>query len=166
MLLDLLADSQLFTGLDEDERRILSRTGSHSMVVPDSVLITMGTVNRALFVVMSGSVSVERTDVTPPVELARLGAGAVIGEMSFVDGSKTSATVRTVENSEIFELAFDRLHEILAQHPRLAAKLWHNFSVELKRRVDKTNDLVKQYVDRAQVQQDNAAYADFIKCWC
>ncbi len=166
MLLDLLADSQLFTGLNEDERQILSSTGSHGIVAPDSVLITMGTVNHALFVVISGLVSVERTDVTPPVELARLGPGAVLGEMSFVDGSKTSATVRTVENSEIFELAFDRLHKILEEHPKLAAKVWRNFSVELKRRVDKTNDLVKQYVDRAQVQQDNAAYADFIKCWC
>jgi len=166
MLLDLLADSQLFTGLDEDERQILSGAGSLGTVEPGSILITMGAINHALFVVISGSVSVERTDLTPPVELARLGSGAVLGEMSFVDGSVTSATVRTVENSEIFELGFDQLRRILQERPALAAKVWHNFAVELKHRVDRTNDLVKQYVDRAQVQKDNTAYADFIKCWC
>ena len=166
MYLDLLAGAQLFTGLDDDERQILSGAGTRRSVAPDGVLITMGTVNRALIVVISGEVAVERTDVEPAVELARLGAGAVIGEMSFVDGSNTSATVRTTETSEVFELPFDQLQVILEKHPRLAAKVWHNFSVELKRRVDKTNDLVKQYVDRAQVQQDKTAYADFIKCWC
>lgn len=166
MLLEVLARSQLFTGLEPAEREILAKGGRQRTVDKDTVLIQMATTNHALLVVVSGSVRVERTDVEPPVELARLGAGAMLGEMSFVDGSKTSATVRAAERCEIFELRFDALADILEERPELAAKVWRNFSVELKSRVDKTNDLVKHYVDLNQVLRDKGSFADFIKCWC
>ena len=48
------------------------------------------------------------------MELAVLGSGAIFGEMSYIDSSRTTARVRTVETTEVLELQKDYFDSILA----------------------------------------------------
>ncbi|MEM1280948.1 MAG: cyclic nucleotide-binding domain-containing protein [Cyanobacteria bacterium P01_D01_bin.6] len=76
---------------DEDVDWLVS-TGTRRELATDEVLIREGEAITAIYLILSGQfvVTVERS---PDTQIARLGSGEVVGEMSFVDSLPPSATV-------------------------------------------------------------------------
>ncbi|MGF1510680.1 MAG: cyclic nucleotide-binding domain-containing protein [Myxococcota bacterium] len=85
----------------------------------EQVLIEEGKEGDALYVLVRGAVEV-RLDSVPRV---RLGAGSLFGEMALVRSHARSATVATLQPSEILEIARSEVEALAAVHPDLTADI-------------------------------------------
>ena len=109
------------------------------------------TLNSSLFIICAGSVKIERLGTADDIPLATLGAGQTFGEMSFMDGSRTTAAVTAAKPTEVLEITRQSVDRLLDEKPDLAVKLWRNFALDLKQRLTKTNEVIDQYIDINQV---------------
>jgi extracellular factor (EF) 3-hydroxypalmitic acid methyl ester biosynthesis protein len=152
----------LFAELTPDELTVVVAKAMQYSVPAKHVFLNMGVCNKSLFVVLSGSVCIERIGTLTDRELRTLRPGETFGEMSFIDGSKTIAKVTAVEPTEVLELFSTDFQRILADYPALASKLWRNLALDFKRRIAITTDLVDHYADLGQVLHDNPRIAALI----
>lgn len=89
------SDPPLLAGLPDEELRHLLRPVE---LQAGEVLFRQGEEADGLYVVAAGSVGVyARLPGGGETELAKLGAGEVIGELALVDGGRRAATVRALE---------------------------------------------------------------------
>jgi small-conductance mechanosensitive channel/CRP-like cAMP-binding protein len=87
-------------------------------------IIREGEEGSELFVIRSGEATVRiAREARESVEVARLGAGSVFGEMSLVTGERRSATVRTTSACEVIVLGRDAFREVLEENPDLAHRV-------------------------------------------
>ncbi len=93
--------------------------------------------------------------------LATLQAGQTFGEMSLMDGSRTTASVTANQPTEVLEVTREALDRLLGENLALSVKLWRNFAVDLKKRLARTNQLVDHYIDINQVLIENPELRDF-----
>jgi CRP-like cAMP-binding protein len=93
----------ILTRLSDEDVDWMARTGNRRTLKPGGVLIRQGEPIDALTVLLDGQVAVAIDGVG---EVARLGSGEILGEMSLVDDSPPSATVTAIEPTEV--LAIDR----------------------------------------------------------
>jgi hypothetical protein len=101
----LLQAVPIFSGLDPEDLHELALYAIDDTIEPHSVLFVEGDADcDALFVILSGRVSVERNGEVEAPSIAgaatgahlveTLGPGAVVGELSVLDGSRRDSTVR------------------------------------------------------------------------
>lgn len=142
---------QLFTGFDEAEIDAFVAAAERKTVPANHVFFAVGNLNSSLFIILSGSVKVDRLGTASDLPLATLKAGQTFGEMSFMDGSRTTAAVTAKEPSEVLAISHEAVDRLLGERPSLGVKLWRNFALDLKRRLAKTNELIDQYIDINQL---------------
>ena len=86
----------------------------------------------ALFILLEGKLAVWlRRRRGPERELARLNAGEIVGEMSFVDARPPSATVKALEDSTVFALSKAVLTAKLAADSGFAARFYRALAIYL-----------------------------------
>ncbi len=146
-----LKASELFAGFGDDEIDAFVDAGVRRSVPADHVFFRMGDLNSALFLICAGSVKVDRPGTADDVPLATLEAGQTFGEMSFMDGSQTTAAVIATEPTEVLEISRESVDRLLEGKPELGVKLWRNFALDLKQRLAKTDEVIDQYIDLNQV---------------
>lgn len=98
------------------------------------VVVRQGDRGDSLYVIASGrvQVTIRPPDGGPEQPLAVIDAGDYFGEMSLLTGAPRSATVRTLEDTELVLLSRDALRPILESDPAAAARLSQTLA---KRRV-------------------------------
>ncbi len=152
---------RLFAGFDDDEIDAFADAADRKSVAAGHVFFAMGTLNSSLFILRSGSVKVDRLGSTADAPLAILKAGQTFGEMSFMDGSRTTAAVTAREPTEVLEFSRSSVDKLLAERPDLGVKLWRNLALDLKHRLVKTNELIDQYIDINQVLLQDQSLREF-----
>jgi CRP-like cAMP-binding protein len=121
LLKNLLASSPLFKPFDHQQQMDLIRRFEGVDVAPGTVIIRENEVGQGLFVILLGEVEVVRAnDIEGPEgTVARLRAGDVFGEMSLLDDSPTSATVRALTPATILFLGRDYFRRLVDALPAL-----------------------------------------------
>jgi CRP-like cAMP-binding protein len=157
-----LVGAPIFKGFEADEIRDVIALAEPFGAAAGHVFLREGEVNRALHVIRSGAVRVERIGVDGPVQLAVLEAGALFGEMSFLDGSATTATVVADRPTEVLRLGSDRLASLVRKRPTLSALLLRNIALELKARLVAANELIDHYVDLNRVLAERPGTAQLL----
>ena len=142
---------QLFAGFSDEEIAAFVDAADRRSVPADHVFFGMGTLNSSPFIVVAGSVKIDRLGSAEDIPLATLGVGHTFGEMSFMDGSRTTASVTATERTDVLEITREAVDRLLVERPDLNAKLWRNLALDLKQRLTKTNELIDQYIDINQV---------------
>lgn len=84
------------------------------------ILFKQGSIDRTLYFVASGSVSVHFEDAENRIRLAIVGAGSVVGEGSFFTGASRSASVQASTACTLWSLSPMRFTELTHRHPELA----------------------------------------------
>lgn len=93
-------------------------------LAPHDVLIKRGQAERSLFLVASGALEVNASGGGSTMgPLVREGAGAVIGEIAFFDGSPRSATVWATEPTELLALERFDIERFAGEHPARGLEL-------------------------------------------
>lgn len=115
----------------------LLTTGRKKAVAAGSTLICEREPIDALYLVLQGTltVSVEALD---GAEVARLGSGEVVGEMSFVDSRNPSATVKAATDAIVWSIPRSQLATKLLQDKEFACHFYHAVAVFLSDRLRET----------------------------
>jgi CRP-like cAMP-binding protein len=152
----------IFGQLSDSDVDWLAAQGKRSRLPRGTVLIREGVPVDALYIVLEGEVAVvsDRSDR----EIARLGAGEIVGEMSFIDARPPSATVRALTEVVVYKIGKKRLQQGLDENVAFAARFYRAVATFLSDRVrvatatqedidpesaDELDDAVLDNVDRA-----------------
>lgn len=115
LLANLMRTSELFRELPGQERSSLFEKFSSQIVEAGTRLIAEGQPNAHLWVVVAGRCDVKSAGA----EMARLGPGAAVGEISLVSGKPAIADVLAVERSVLLRLSREDFRAVVAHHPEL-----------------------------------------------
>ena len=111
--------------LDDRDIEWMLAKGHRQELSAGTVLIQQGQTVDTVSIVLTGLLSVSICSPTAgDQELSRLGAGEMVGEMSFIDARPPSATVRAVENTLVFAIPKDQLAIKLADDTAFAARFY------------------------------------------
>lgn len=133
---DVLRRVRAFADLGDEECDVVLGVLKARKGAPGDVLFRQGEPGDALVIVLEGQLSIRvRDDAGGESEVARLGPGEVVGELSFLDAEARSATVSTPAGATV--LHFDRraLRVLEQRAPRVAASILRNVLSDLSRRL-------------------------------
>ncbi len=149
----------LFGQLNDDDVEWMMRAGKRHFVARDGVLIRQGVEIDALFILLEGHLSVWLASRGAEREIARLNAGEIVGEMSFVDARPPSATVKAMEDSTVYALPRAVLTAKLASDLGFAARFYKALAIYLSSTVRERHRALG-YGDGAALAQEEPDEAD------
>ena len=117
-----------------EEASVLAAAATKSFARGE-VVLSQGVLLRAIFFIEDGSVRVERQDRTGTALLAVLEAGEFFGEMSFVDGTPTSARVVADEPTRLRVIDTATVDNLSKANPAFAGRLYRSIAAILAERL-------------------------------
>ena len=131
--LSLLRRVPLFARLRDSELSQLSKIMSEVAFGPEDVIVRVSEVGDALYIVVSGAVEVSlKSGQGERIVVGRLGQGDYFGEMSLIDGSVRSATVRSTGKAVLLRLGREEFLGAATLHPSIAIAVMREFSRRLR----------------------------------
>ncbi|HPR64640.1 MAG TPA: cyclic nucleotide-binding domain-containing protein [Thermoanaerobaculia bacterium] len=150
--------SSLWMHFSDEEKTYLEGFAEHLTLAKGDVVIEPGVVHSSLYVILKGTVRVLHVVSGRELILASLGEGQTLGELSFIESGKSSATCRAL--TDVALLRFDRaaMDRISEERPVLAARIWHVLALELKHRLLRTNENLASFFNISQTLTENEQF--------
>jgi len=120
----------LFGQLSDEDVEWMVDHGRRQAVPTGGILIRQGVAIDAVFILLAGKLSVWLGGATER-EIARLNAGEIVGEMSFLDARPPSATVKGLEDATVFAISRSDLAAKLAADQGFAARFYRALAIYL-----------------------------------
>jgi CRP/FNR family cyclic AMP-dependent transcriptional regulator len=117
--MDALASVPLFACLSKRQLQTLARACSSHRWPPDSMIVAEGSSDQYCYVVVEGTVGVERGGR----RIAELGPGEIVGEIALFDAGPRSATVTTETEVVAVGLPRKRFVEVAVSDPHVALRM-------------------------------------------
>jgi CRP-like cAMP-binding protein len=136
--------------LSDEDVDWMARRGRHLDVEGDSILVREGVRLDDLFIVTAGRAAVE---VKGLGRIASLGAGEIVGEMSFVDSAPPSATVRADGRCTLLAIDRQEVRARLAEDAGFAGRFYKAMAMFLADRLRGTVDRMKARPGQALAEQ-------------
>ncbi len=114
----------------------IGRAGEVQSFQPGAVLIRQGVPTEWLHLVLEGHLQVLLDDT---IEVARLGQGEVLGEISFLDSRAPSASVVALDQAYVLALHRDVIAAKLASDLGFASRFYHSIGAFLADRLRATS---------------------------
>jgi CRP-like cAMP-binding protein len=125
MLSNLLRHSPILSALQLDQRESLITRFETQSFGPGDVLVSEEEDSPGLFLIASGGVKVMSADKDGDrIQLARLGPGDVVGEISLVLRRPATATVVAEHETVTLTLQREKFQEVIREHPVLLNELY------------------------------------------
>jgi CRP-like cAMP-binding protein len=116
----VLADTDLFSGLPDDVLREVVAAGSTLTFSPGSTVVTQGSPDAGLQVVLEGAAEVDVNGV----KRSGIESGGYFGEISLIDGGPRSATLTAgPDGLKTFAISALNFSPLIDKHPALARAL-------------------------------------------
>lgn len=119
----LVGHSPLFSSLDEDVLNSLLNEAPLVSFEEKKLVLREGELGEAMYIIKSGMARVYTTRDDREMELAVLGPGACIGEVATLTGSPRTATVMTMEPSELYHFSKRQIDAVLEEYPKVKTRL-------------------------------------------
>jgi CRP/FNR family transcriptional regulator, cyclic AMP receptor protein len=146
-VIDLLIEIPLFDQIKSDDLKILARNMNFMDFQPREVIFTEGDKGDFVCFVTRGALDVvKKNDKGKDVVIATLGKGRSLGEMSIIDDSPRSATVKAKTQSTLLILTRKSFDQMLEQHPQIGVKLLKGIARLLSMNMRKTSSLLADYM--------------------
>ena len=117
-IVEALRGSRLAAELSDEQARTLAACLAFRDLEPGEVLVSQGTADSHLYVIVRGALAVTRSaDPEQPVQLFTLGAGDLVGELGFIDATPHYAALVASGPTRVFGLERERLEGLLHSHP-------------------------------------------------
>jgi CRP-like cAMP-binding protein len=104
-----------------------------------------------LLVLLTGSVVVGVVARSGEIQLAELGPGAVLGELSFLLGGNRSASVRTTVPSTFLRFTNQAFQQLLSSHSPAAFQVLYNVARSVAGRLKAADMLVRELALRPEI---------------
>lgn len=102
-------------------------------------LIKKGESIDSLFIVLSGQLSVY-ADHSHGESVAKLEAGEIVGEMSFLESRPPSVSVVVTKSSVVYQISRDTISTRMATNPEFRSNFYYALALFLSNRLRKTTD--------------------------
>ena len=116
------SDHPLFRYFTEEERERIEGIGHVRRIPTDAMLIRAGELDSSLFAIEDGHLDIVVLRDGEEAVVATVGPGDVLGEVSFIDDSPRTVSVKAGEDTTIRSWDKRTLSEALAFDPQLLAK--------------------------------------------
>lgn len=144
----LFGQSELFSGLTQDEVREIVRASEQVSIEPGQYFFQQGDAADALYIVSSGELEVRATSPAgEEVVLAMLGSGAVVGEMSLIGGGPRSASAKALSQCQTFRLTQAAFTQLRAARKRSAYKVILQLASTIGERRRQTEARIQEVFD-------------------
>ncbi|MEY4882691.1 MAG: hypothetical protein RIS34_545 [Pseudomonadota bacterium] len=147
--IDAVKTQPLFEGFSRQETAMMSEYMECYGVPRKSTVLREGDEGDFLAILVTGKAVVLKSYGESDEKVVReLSPGALIGEMSLIDGQRRFASCVTTEPSDFAVLSRENLNAILADHPRLGNKvLLMLLNLSTSRLRDATTQMLPGLVD-------------------
>ena len=121
---DFLARVEVFAELGRRDLKAVAKSCSQSSFQDGEYLCRQGERGVAAFLIVSGKVGIENElPGGETVPLAELGQGAMVGELSIIDGAERVASVRAIGEVDTLVLTQWNMQGLLKDRPSIAASM-------------------------------------------
>ena len=128
-LVDDLQALPIFAGATRQQLEAVAKFGEEKDVAAGSVLTHEGAYEGTVFIVIVGSVAIERGGRA--VNLIR--AGDFFGEIEAIDGGPRMATARALEDTRVAILSHRQFNDLLDSMPELREQVMASMESRLER---------------------------------
>lgn len=142
---DSLADIQVLRGLDSADLQRIRETGQFLEVPRGYRLIEEGAVPQSLILLIRGSLEVfmpDPADRSTGTRLATINPGDSCGEYGFIDRRPVSASVKALEDSEVFDIRIAELDALMGKHRDIERIISRNLLKTLVNRLRASNVVI------------------------
>lgn len=146
-----LSDIPLFKFVDPKDAERFSEFVTVQEKNPGDVVLMSGEVPAGLYIVATGLVGVYKDDEAP---VATIGSGGALGEMSLIEETKASATIRALEPTRLVFLHKERFVAELEQNVSLASSFFRGVSVMLSKRLRNTTRRISEEFAKSRELKD------------
>ena len=120
MALDALRATPLFAEVPTDALERLAAGAEPMSLHAGEFLINEGDQADDLFVVVSGELDVTKRSGTSEIPLARVGPGAIQGELAALEQGRRMASVQAVTDAEVLRIPYGAVRDLLSAGPDAA----------------------------------------------
>lgn len=139
----LMADIPLFSGLTDDDLRLIKENAVVRTFPKGTVLIFEGDLTTALYVVLKGRAKAVSIDEEGrQIIHNEFKAGDIFGEMSFLDGKPRCATVLTSTIATVAIFERKNVEKLLCNRPQLTLRIIQGLLKKLRDATRKVEELV------------------------
>jgi CRP/FNR family cyclic AMP-dependent transcriptional regulator len=139
----LLADVELFNGLEHRTRHEIAAAGRHRLLRKGESIFIQDQPGTSCFVLLEGTVKLYLlSDDGRRAELVRHSTPTVFGEIAVLDGGPRSASAEVVEDARLIELHRDELLRIVRSDPAALDALLRSLGSMVRRTTRQVTDLV------------------------
>jgi CRP/FNR family cyclic AMP-dependent transcriptional regulator len=145
-LLDILKSLHIFKNLEKDEILEILKISEIKKYNENTILFKEGDdTETTLYIIIEGRIEIvsESLKSKEKVSLFSAAKGLTFGEMSFLDAQPRSATIVTVEPTEVFIINRKYFDKLLDKQPKVAAKFLLGLTDILSRRLRATDQRLK-----------------------
>ena len=138
----ILVESDISAGLSSEELQQLSEIAEKRVYKEGEPIVREDEQTRDLYIVYDGWLSVEvhkHHSSENVFRLQMLRSKGVVGEFSFLDGSRRSADVIAMDEVKVLVLPYQKLIELMESNNHLGYKLMQNIAKLLCDRVRSAN---------------------------
>jgi CRP/FNR family cyclic AMP-dependent transcriptional regulator len=132
----------LLANFNASELSLLSSFGDSRVYEAEEIVIREGDDNDHLFLVLKGKLEVLQNVDGFDKRVALLEVGDSMGEVSVFDPGPASATVRAVDEAEVWMITSDSLERLHAANPKVAYRLLSRIATCLSKRLRLMNEKV------------------------
>ncbi|HET7009220.1 MAG TPA: ATP-binding protein [Anaerolineales bacterium] len=129
---EVLQELPLFAGLTQADLDMLEARSQTISLAPGEVLMQEGTPGGSLYVILEGEFEIVKRSGAQDVLLAVRGPGEVIGEMSLLDQTPRTATVRALAASKLMEIHHEAFQHLLQGSPGAAVSILRTITSRLR----------------------------------
>jgi len=128
----VLRELPLFAGLTETDIGLLEEGSATLQMAAGQVLMSEGSPSGSLYVILEGEFEILKRAGNQDVLLAVRGAGEVMGEMSLLDQTPRSATVRALLPSLVLEIGQEAFRHLVSASPSAALSILRTVTSRLR----------------------------------
>ncbi len=147
LIIDFLIYIPIFDQLVSDELRIIARYMNIIDTEPGEIVFKEGEKGDYVCFIVDGVIEViKKTERGKDIVISTLSKGRSIGEMSIIDDSPRSATLKSKTKSTLITLSQEKLNIILENHCTIGAKILKGISRLLSMNMRKTSSRLADYM--------------------
>lgn len=137
-----LSKLQFFSGLSEEVLVELSSMLKEFSYKRNTIVIAQGDNTRNLYIIKKGRLKVLASDEEGNQTIfSFLGSGDFFGELSLLDDAPRSASVVTVDDTEVLQLSHLHFSEFIKKHPEICPHIFKSLTTRIREMDDTICDL-------------------------
>lgn len=157
----------IFRGLSEAEATQIVNLAEERVIGRSDKIFDEGDPGDGIYVLLEGTVSIQKKDkVGGQQELARLGDGSVLGEMSLISGDAArSASAVATSDVRLLKISSEKFQRLLASDDHAALKIIRNLAQVMARRLTLMGEKVVELANQGKKKEELADFQRILSNW-